>query len=87
MIAVGGILHESNSFHSVKTKNEDFRRLSGATAEATLDQWADNLDEIAGFAPRQAYLTHMGHTMDYDSLVKTLPLGVAPAYDGLSFGF
>ena len=49
MIAVGGILHESNSFHSVKTKLEDFRRPSAATPAETLDRWADNLDEIAGF--------------------------------------
>lgn len=49
VIAVGGILHESNSFHSVKTRLDDFRRPSAATPQATLDQWADNLDEIAGY--------------------------------------
>ncbi|MBN8734432.1 MAG: M81 family metallopeptidase [Acidobacteria bacterium] len=49
VVAVGGILHESNSFHSVKTRLEDFRRPSAATAAATLDLWADNLDEIAGY--------------------------------------
>ena len=37
--------------------------------------------------PRQAYLTHMSHTMDYDELMRTLPPGVEPAYDGLSFPF
>jgi microcystin degradation protein MlrC len=49
VIAVGGILHESNSFHSVKTRLEDFQRREGATPQATLDLWADNLDEVAGF--------------------------------------
>jgi phosphoribosyl 1,2-cyclic phosphate phosphodiesterase len=45
------------------------------------------LAAIARVRPEQAYLTHMGHTMDYDVLVRTLPPGVAPAYDGLSFRF
>jgi phosphoribosyl 1,2-cyclic phosphate phosphodiesterase len=45
------------------------------------------LEAIARVKPEQAYLTHMAHTMDYDALVKTLPPGVAPAYDGLSFRF
>ena len=45
------------------------------------------LEAIARVRPKQAYLTHMAHTMDYDALVKTLPPGVAPAYDGLSFRF
>jgi phosphoribosyl 1,2-cyclic phosphate phosphodiesterase len=50
-----------------------------------------NLDQalatIERVKPKQAYLTHMAHTMDYESLIKTLPPGVAPAYDGLSFPF
>jgi phosphoribosyl 1,2-cyclic phosphate phosphodiesterase len=50
-----------------------------------------NLDQalaaIERVKPKQAYLTHMAHTMDYDSLIRTLPAGVEPAYDGLSFVF
>ncbi len=45
------------------------------------------LEVIARVKPQQAYLTHMAHTMDYDRLVETLPPGVAPAYDGLTFHF
>ncbi len=45
------------------------------------------LDAVARVKPRQAYLTHMSHEMDYDALVKVLPPNVAPAYDGLSFRF
>ncbi|MCE9562276.1 MAG: MBL fold metallo-hydrolase [Planctomycetes bacterium] len=45
------------------------------------------LEAIRRVKPKQAYLTHMSHTMDYDLLVKTLPANVAPAYDGLSFQF
>jgi phosphoribosyl 1,2-cyclic phosphate phosphodiesterase len=33
--------------------------------------------------PRQAYLTHMSHDLDYDSLLSELPDGIEPAYDGL----
>lgn len=49
-----------------------------------LEQALDAIDRVK---PRQAYLTHMSHTMDYDGLVKTLPPHVAPAHDGLSFSF
>lgn len=45
------------------------------------------LDVIQRVRPRQAYLTHMGHEMDYDSLPDRLPSGVAMAYDGLRFDF
>ena len=33
--------------------------------------------------PRQAYLTHMSHELDYDGLRNELPDGIEPAYDGL----
>ncbi len=45
------------------------------------------LEAINRVKPQQAYLTHMAHTMDYDTLIATLPPGVAPAHDGLSFRF
>jgi phosphoribosyl 1,2-cyclic phosphate phosphodiesterase len=41
------------------------------------------LNLIRQLQPRQAYLTHMSHELDYDELLKELPLNVAPAYDGL----
>jgi phosphoribosyl 1,2-cyclic phosphate phosphodiesterase len=53
-------------------------------AHFSLDQ---ALEAIARVRPRQAYLTHMSHTMEYDELMRTLPAGVVPAYDGLSFEF
>ncbi len=50
-----------------------------------------SLDEalaaIERLKPRQAYLTHMGHEMDYDRLIRELPAGVSPAHDGLQFEF
>ncbi len=46
-----------------------------------------HLDRALGWierlAPEKAYLTHMNHQMDYDSLMSRLPEGVEPAYDGL----
>jgi phosphoribosyl 1,2-cyclic phosphate phosphodiesterase len=45
------------------------------------------LEVINSVKPRQAYLTHMGHEMEYDQLCATLPPQVAPAYDGLRFEF
>jgi phosphoribosyl 1,2-cyclic phosphate phosphodiesterase len=44
--------------------------------EQTL-QWIDRIK------PDRAFLTHMNHMMDYDTLIATLPPGVFPAYDGL----
>lgn len=41
------------------------------------------LDWIEKVAPKQAFLTHMTGDMDYQTLEKALPQGVAPAYDGL----
>ena len=41
--------------------------------------WIDRLQ------PRQTYLTHLGSSMDYETLRKRLPKGVYPCYDGLTF--
>lgn len=38
---------------------------------------------IRQLRPKQAYLTHMSHDLDYDSLRNELPDGIEPAYDGL----
>lgn len=44
---------------------------------------AKTLEWIERVRPRQAYLTHMSPLLDYDKLLKKLPKGVEPAYDGL----
>lgn len=41
------------------------------------------LSWIARLKPRRAILTHMTADMDYDTLRRTLPPGVEPAYDGM----
>jgi phosphoribosyl 1,2-cyclic phosphate phosphodiesterase len=53
-------------------------------AHFSLEQALEAIDRVK---PKQAYLTHMSHTMDYDLLIKTLPPHVAPAHDGLRFQF
>ncbi len=45
------------------------------------------LEVIERLQPRQAYLTHMSHDLDYESLCRELPPHVQPAHDGLSFEF
>ncbi len=46
---------------------------------------AKALKWIERIKPRRVYLTHMGTTMDYETLCKILPDFVRPAHDGLSF--
>lgn len=46
-----------------------------------------HLDQVLGWigdaAPKRAILTHMDHSMDYQSLRDELPDGVEPAFDGM----
>src|SRR5262249_6402161 len=44
-------------------------------------------DVIAQFRPRQAYLTHMAHEIDHETVSRRLPPNVQLAYDGLQFEF
>ncbi len=41
------------------------------------------LNVIEKLKPQNAYLTHLGHSVDHEELEKRLPKNVAPAYDGL----
>lgn len=62
----------------------DATRYRPHASHAHLDKtlaWIDRLK------PRQAYLTHMNHEMDYASLVAQLPDHVRPAHDGLRLTF
>lgn len=43
------------------------------------------LTMIKRIAPRRAYLTHLCHDVEYETLKQGLPAGVEPAYDGLEF--
>ena len=54
--------------------NSDEKRPTHANLELVLS-WVEKLN------PKKTYLTHMDTSMDYDSLMKTLPPNVEPAYD------
>lgn len=41
------------------------------------------LEWIERVKPERAYLTHMGTSMDYDELCRTLPAHIRPVYDGM----
>jgi phosphoribosyl 1,2-cyclic phosphate phosphodiesterase len=45
------------------------------------------LEVIERVRPARAYLTHMSHDIDHDTVNRQLPAGVELAYDGLSFTF
>lgn len=45
------------------------------------------LEAIDRLRPKQAYLTHLSHDLEYEEISRTLPGNVQLAYDGLSFGF
>jgi phosphoribosyl 1,2-cyclic phosphate phosphodiesterase len=45
------------------------------------------LAAIERLRPRRAYLTHMSHEIDHESVNRQLPSGVELAYDGLRFEF
>jgi phosphoribosyl 1,2-cyclic phosphate phosphodiesterase len=45
------------------------------------------LDVIRQFRPQQAYLTHMSHELEHETVNRQLPSNVQLAYDGLSFDF
>jgi phosphoribosyl 1,2-cyclic phosphate phosphodiesterase len=44
---------------------------------------AEAINVINTIKPKQAYLTHMTHDVDYFELQSRLPSNIAPAYDGL----
>lgn len=49
LVGIAAIQHESNSFHSVKTRLEDFNRRAVPSGRNAIDVWADNNDEVAGY--------------------------------------
>lgn len=50
----------------------------------TLDQAVDFIEKIK---PERAYLTHISHTLEHESLCRELPGHIKPAYDGLTVAF
>lgn len=53
------------------------------TPHPTHSHLEQTLGWIAHLKPRRAYFTHMDQSLDYASLMRELPAGVEPGYDGL----
>jgi phosphoribosyl 1,2-cyclic phosphate phosphodiesterase len=51
--------------------------------------YEQTLDLIDTVKPKKAVLTHMAHELDYDELLRVLPLkaNIVPAYDGMVLNF
>jgi microcystin degradation protein MlrC len=83
VVAVAGILHESNSFSSLATDRAAFERASLKTGDAIIAEWVDSHHEVGGFlagAREQAFDV-------YPALVATaIPAGPVTddALDGLT---
>ncbi len=62
----------------------DALRFAHHPAHLSLNQALDIIEKLK---PRKAYLTHMSHEFDYETLNTELPEGVEMAYDGLKIAF
>ncbi|MFA4993828.1 MAG: MBL fold metallo-hydrolase [Bdellovibrionales bacterium] len=69
-----------SALQGVKTWILDCVREEDHPTHLTLSQTLQWIEKVK---PERAFLTHLSHKMDYETLVNTLPAGVMPAYDGL----
>jgi microcystin degradation protein MlrC len=49
LIAIGGIMHESDTFNPARTGLSDFTRRRTTAREAVLAEWGKNNDEVSGY--------------------------------------
>jgi phosphoribosyl 1,2-cyclic phosphate phosphodiesterase len=70
-----------SALEGIDTWIVDCLRYDVAPTHAHLEM---TLGWIARIKPKRAYLTHLNHQMDYGTLLRELPEGVEPAYDGLN---
>lgn len=69
------------ALRGIKTWIVDCVRLRPHPTHFNLEKTLEWLKKIK---PEQAFLTHLNHDMDYETLAKSLPPNVFPAYDGLT---
>jgi phosphoribosyl 1,2-cyclic phosphate phosphodiesterase len=62
----------------------DALRYKPHPAHLSLNEALEVIDRVQ---PKQAYLTHMSHDIDHETVNRQLPPGVELAYDGLRFEF
>lgn len=66
--------------HGLDTLVLDALRLRPHATHFSVDEALAVIEELK---PKQAYLTHLSHELDYETFSKELPAGVGLAYDGL----
>jgi len=82
---VNGLPEETlDALQGVETLVIDALRYTPHPSHANLDQALEWIEQVA---PSQAVLTNMHVDMDYQTLCRELPAGVAPGYDGLRLDF
>lgn len=69
-----------DALKGVKVWVVDALRYEPHPTHSHLDQTLEWIEKVQ---PERAIITHMTWDMDYETLVKTLPKGVEPAYDGM----
>jgi phosphoribosyl 1,2-cyclic phosphate phosphodiesterase len=62
----------------------DALRYKPHAAHFSVDQALEVIDKLK---PEQAYLTHLAHELEHETVNAQLPKGVELAYDGLKFDF
>ena len=69
-----------DALRGVKIWLVDCVRINPHPTHSHLEQTLAWIEKVK---PVRAYLTHMNHSLDYETLATALPAGVEPAYDGL----
>ncbi len=47
----------------------------------------DSVRTLVGIGARRSFLTHLGHDLEHGALLRQLPAGIKPAYDGLQLAW
>ena len=76
--------HVLETMHKIDLWIVDCGQMTPHKTHAHLDKTLEWIEKVA---PKKAILTHMGTTMDYDTLKRTLPSHIAPAFDGMHLSF
>jgi phosphoribosyl 1,2-cyclic phosphate phosphodiesterase len=76
--------------HSVSAlENLDLWIVDGLRRTRHPSHWSlpQTLEWIGRLKPKHAVITNMHIDLDYDTLLRELPAGVEPAYDGMELSF
>jgi phosphoribosyl 1,2-cyclic phosphate phosphodiesterase len=68
------------ALRGIKTWIVDCVRQKQHPTHLNIDQTLEWIEKVK---PERAYLTHLSHHLDYETLARALPAGVRPAHDGL----